>query len=203
MARPLESQQPRSPRRTRAPPPAPRPSPSLAGGPFVALDFETADRGRDSACAIGLVRVEDGRIVRRERRLIRPPRRDFEFTWVHGLRWEDVAAEPPFRDVWRDLQPALEGAAFLAAHNAGFDRGVLHAACAAARLAPPALPFECTMRLARRLWALYPTRLPDVCAHLRIPLRHHDALSDAEACARIVIAAAEQTARGAHAGQRP
>jgi DNA polymerase III subunit epsilon len=30
-----------------------------------------------------------------------------------------------------------------------------------------------------------------VCRYLRIPLRHHDAASDAEACARIVIAAFE------------
>ena len=26
--------------------------------PFVAIDFETADHGPDSACAVGLVRVE-------------------------------------------------------------------------------------------------------------------------------------------------
>lgn len=31
--------------------------------------------------------------------------------------------------------------------------------------------------------------LPDVCARLGIELNHHDALSDAEACARIAIAA--------------
>jgi len=30
---------------------------------FVALDFETADNGRDSACAIGLVRVQDWQII--------------------------------------------------------------------------------------------------------------------------------------------
>ena len=41
--------------------------------PFVALDFETADHGSDSACQVGLVRVEDARVVRRESRLIRPP----------------------------------------------------------------------------------------------------------------------------------
>lgn len=29
---------------------------------FVALDFETANHYRDSACAIGLVRVEDSQI---------------------------------------------------------------------------------------------------------------------------------------------
>ncbi len=32
---------------------------------FVAIDFETADYGRDSACALALVRVEAGVIVQR------------------------------------------------------------------------------------------------------------------------------------------
>lgn len=45
------------------------------------------------------------------------------------------------------------------------------------------------MKLARRTWGLRPAKLPDVCRHLGIGLRHHDALSDAEACARIVLAA--------------
>jgi len=30
---------------------------------FLALDFETANYYRDSACALGLVRVEDDKIV--------------------------------------------------------------------------------------------------------------------------------------------
>ena len=34
-----------------------------------------------------------------------------------------------------------------------------------------------------------PEASPDVCRRLRIPLRHHDAGSDVEACARIVLAA--------------
>jgi DNA polymerase-3 subunit epsilon len=56
---------------------------------FMALDFETADRGRDSACAIGLVRVEYGQIIYRASYLIRPPRDIFEFTYIHGIRWND------------------------------------------------------------------------------------------------------------------
>jgi DNA polymerase III epsilon subunit-like protein len=43
----------------------------LMPGPFVAIDFETADHGPDSACAVGLVRVDGGRITRRVRQLIR------------------------------------------------------------------------------------------------------------------------------------
>lgn len=53
----------------------------------------------------------------------------------------------------------------------------------------PALPFTCTVELARSQWSIYPTGLPNVCRRLRIPLRHHDHGSDAEACARIVLAA--------------
>lgn len=160
-----------------------------AGPTFVAIDFETADTGRDSACAVGLVRVEAGRVVRREHRLIRPPRQTFQFTYLHGISWRDVEREGTFDDVWPELTSVLAGAEFLAAHNAPFDRSVLSACCANAGLAMPALEFRCSMRLAREAWSLYPTTLPDVCRHLTLPLKHHDAASDAEACARIVVAA--------------
>ena len=157
---------------------------------FVAIDFETADREPDSACAVALVRVEDREIVRREARLIRPPREDFEFTYLHGIAWEDVADQSTFGQAWPDLVSLLDGAQFLAAHNAPFDRGVLHACCQAAGLSPPPHPFRCTVQIARRTWGIYPTKLSNVCARLGLPLNHHDALSDAEACAGIVLAAA-------------
>jgi DNA polymerase-3 subunit epsilon len=163
----------------------------MAEGTFVAIDFETADFGRDSACAVGLVRVEGGAVVRREYSLLRPPRRLFVFTYLHGIAWEDVEESPTFAEFWPRVEGVLEGADFLAAHNAGFDRNVLAACCARAGLRLPALPFECTMRLARRVWGIRPTRLSDVCRRLKIELRHHHALSDAEACARIVLEAAE------------
>lgn len=157
--------------------------------PFVAIDFETSHRGRDSACAIGLVRAEGGRIVAREARLIRPPLQEVLHTWVHGLSWRDLRDQPMFADVWRDLLPLLDGVAFLAAHNASFDRSVLRASCEGAGLRAPDLPFLCTVKMARQAWELRPTKLPDVARYLGVPLRHHDALSDAEVCAQAVLAA--------------
>jgi len=157
---------------------------------FVAIDFETADRCSDSACAVGIVKVVANRIVAREFRLIRPPRQRFLFTYLHGISWEDVKAEPSFREVWLLLRDLLPGARFLAAHNARFDRSVLLACCRLSGLHPPDAPFLCTVRLARRTWRIYPTKLDNVCNKLAIKLRHHDALSDAEACARIVLSAA-------------
>lgn len=159
--------------------------------PFVAIDFETANFFPDSACAVALIRVEDGQIVDRRVTLLKPPRRWFTFTHIHGLTWNHVEAAPTFAEAWNELSRFLEGATFLAAHNAGFDQAVLRTCCWRARLKPPRTPFECTLRLARKTWGLPSNKLPSVCSHLQIPLKHHDAESDAEACARIVLAAAE------------
>ena len=93
------------------------------------------------------------------------------------------------------MQPLLAGAEFLAAHNASFDRSVLNACCASARLTVPEIPFLCTVKLSRSTWDLYPTKLPDVCRHLGLSLKHHDAASDAEACAKIILAARDATGR--------
>jgi len=156
---------------------------------FAAIDFETANNARDSACALGVVIVERGRIVDRLYELIRPPSRQFLFTHIHGLSWDDVKGAQCFDAVWSAMVRELAGVAFLAAHNAPFDKGVLNACCETYALAPPEQPFVCTVRLARAQWDIRPTRLPNVCDFLGIDLRHHQADSDAEACARIVMAA--------------
>lgn len=164
---------------------------------FVAIDFETADSGRDSACAVGLTKVRDGVIADALYGLIRPPRSRFSpfCVGVHGIRWSDVKDSPNFREFWIEHAGFLEGVDFLAAHNASFDRSVLGACCTMAGLPMPRLPFVCTVNLARNQWDLRPTKLPDVCRHLGLDLNHHHAGSDAEACARIVIAAVEENPR--------
>ena len=157
---------------------------------FAAIDFETANRRRDSACAVGVVVVSGDRIVERIHQLIRPATREFVFTHIHGLSWPDVSAAPTFAAVWSDIAARMGEVEFLAAHNAPFDRGVLRSCCTAYGLPPVATRFVCTVKVARQVWNIRPTRLPDVCDRLGIPLRHHHAGSDAEACARIVLAAA-------------
>lgn len=157
---------------------------------FVAIDFETAKDQPDSACAIGLVKVVGGEIVDQAVHLIRPPTKEFVFTHIHGLRRKDVANVDDFGTLWARLEPMLDGAAFFAARNAPFDKGVLHACCARDGLAASRLRFRCTMQISRGVWHIRPTKLSNVCAKLRITLNHHEALSDATAGAKIVRAAA-------------
>jgi DNA polymerase-3 subunit epsilon len=114
------------------------------------------DCGLDSACAVGIVKVQNLRIVHEASFLIRP---------------------------------ILCDAEFLVAHKASFDQSVLRTCCESAGIRPPDLAFHCTMRIARQVWGIYPTRLPDVCCSLGVPLDHHDPLSDARACAQIFIRA--------------
>jgi len=164
----------------------------MQGGPtFAAIDFETADYGRDSACALAVVRVQGRRIIERSTHLIRPPRRDFVFSYLHGITWADVAGEPTFRELWPTIARELADVDYLVAHNAGFDRSVLYQCCERARVAPPPQDFHCTVKVAKHLWRLRHASLPHVCDYLGIGLQHHDPSSDALACARILIAALE------------
>lgn len=170
---------------------------------FAALDFETADYGRDSACAVAVVVAEQGKVVKQMYSLIRPPRRDFVFSYLHGITWNHVAQKPRFAELWPELSAMFQGVEFVAAHNASFDRGVIDACCATGGVTPLDLPYLCTMKLSRRHWNVYPTKLSDVCRRFSIPLNHHEALSDALACAHIVLKAAEVGVhRGAFLGKR-
>lgn len=159
------------------------------GTTFVAIDFETATSRPDSACAVGLVACRHGSVVRSRGYLIRPPSRRFTFSGIHGFSWEDVRDAPSFEELWPALRPWLGPAQFLAAHNAAFDQEVLHACCDRYGLTPPRQRFVCTVEVARQQWEISPTDLPSVCERLGIPVRHHDAESDALACAQVVLAA--------------
>ena len=113
-------------------------------GRYVALDFETSGYAAHSACAVGLCRIEGGVVTDRFYSLIRPPSSRVLFTHVHGLTWPLLKDAPTFTELWPQLAAFMEGAQALLAHNAGFDRRVLHASCQALGLVQPQPPFLCT-----------------------------------------------------------
>ncbi len=159
---------------------------------FLAIDFETANYFRNSACAVGLVRVENKKIVKRKSFLIKPPENWFVFSYLHGITWEDVKNRATFDKLWPKIRPYFRDVDFVVAHNSSFDKSVLKKSCEHYGLKIPSVPFHCTVQLARNLWGIYPTKLPDVCDHFSIPLNHHDALSDTEACAQIMLRAIKE-----------
>ena len=159
----------------------------MTTGRYVALDFETSGYAAHSACAVGLCRIEDGVVTHSFYSLIRPPSSRVLFTHVHGLTWPMLKDAPTFTEVWPQLVAFMEGSHALLAHNAGFDRRVLHASCQALELVQPQLPFLCTLKGARRSLPLASRALDSVCGYFGIPLDHHHAGSDARACAEIYL----------------
>lgn len=158
----------------------------------VALDFETANYPRDSAIALGISVIENNVIKETRSWLFRPPGKSIyireDFIRIHGIRPADLKDKPQFDGVWQEIEAYLESVDLLIAHNAGFDRSVLHAVADHYGIALPRYNWQCTVNIARRTWPhLSNHKLPTVCEHLGIQLKHHDPASDAEACSRIFL----------------
>ncbi len=160
---------------------------------FVAIDVETANNHRTSICAIGAVKVTDGVISGSFYRLVRPtPNYYFRhFTEnIHGIGRQDTDTAPTFAEIWPELKKFI-GNLPLVAHNKPFDQGCLKATAQAYGIEWPDTEFLCTLQRARtfiprQLCGSY--SLPYLAEFLGIPFdNHHNALADAEACAKIAM----------------
>lgn len=158
---------------------------------FTAIDFETANNSSASACAVGLARVRDGRVVATAGWLIKPPAGHDQFfelnTGIHGIRARDVRGA----DDWvtqLDALTAFIGEDVLVAHNAGFDMAVLRRACEVTDAECPPYRYVCSLQASRKTYELDSYRLPMVAAAAGfLDFAHHDASADALACAHIMI----------------
>lgn len=152
---------------------------------FAAIDFETANECGSSVCSVGVVVVRDGYIVERFYSLIRPEP-DY-YRWfccrVHGLSDADTRNAPLFPEVWRQIEPLIEGLP-LVAHNSRFDEGCLRAAHRLYGMDYPDYVFYDTLQASRRTFgrALPNHQLQSAAAACGYDLTaHHHALADAEA----------------------
>lgn len=158
---------------------------------FTAIDFETANRRSDSACQLAAVKVREGKIVDSAMWMIRPE--PFYFApmniGIHGIRPQDVEDVPTFGQQWPEIANAF-GDDCLVAHNAGFDIGVLMACLTKHDKPIPDFHYTCTRSIARYVW---PKRqrygLKPLSEWLGIRFKHHDALEDSIACAKLLLAA--------------
>lgn len=156
---------------------------------WVAIDFETATASRVSACSLGVAVIEDGHVTSTASWLLRPPgnRYDARNIEVHGITPARTLLEPSYAELFGEIEPFLAGRRMLA-HSASFDISVLRALHDHYRLPLPNAEYACSVAMARRAFPqLANHKLPTVCRHCGIELQHHDAASDAVACARIAL----------------
>jgi DNA polymerase-3 subunit epsilon len=157
---------------------------------FCAIDFETANGMRNSACAVALVKVIDSRVVEEYKSLINQEDTWFrpDFIALHGITAEMTASAPSFAELWPNIAAFISDLR-LAAHNAGFDISVLKKMLEENGIKWGLPEYYCSLEIARSTWPSLRAHSLDVVAdYLGIELDHHNALSDARACAAILLA---------------
>lgn len=149
---------------------------------FTAIDFETAQGYRHSICQVGLVRVENGLITKEINLLVQPPDNYYwsRFIDIHGITPQKTANSPRFNQVWNQIEPYIKGQAVVAHNGLSFDFPVLEKTLEYYGMQTPNYEKHCTYRI-------YKQNLATLCSEYQIRLNHHDALSDARACAELFL----------------
>ena len=135
-------------------------------------------------------------VERRAQWLIRPPAGKDAFLpfniKIHGITSAMVADAPGWAEQLDELR-AFIGDDIAVAHIAGFDMGVIRAACAETVVPTPKFRYLCSVQVSRKTYDLPSHRLPLAAAAAGFgEFAHHEALADAEACAAIIVDAARR-----------
>lgn len=152
---------------------------------FVAIDFETMTSLRTSACSLGMVKVMDGEIVQQFYTLINPVRDEYidkePNRVIHGLSLEMVEKAATFEELFEGVRQFIDGYKIIC-HNKGADIAILNALMVYYGLSGiDTSNVFCT-------YAATGKSLSQCCKDYGIPeTAHHNALWDAEACARIYL----------------
>lgn len=153
---------------------------------FVAIDFETTTGLRTSACAVGMVKVIDGEIVQKYYTLINPIRDEYSDrepnVGIHNIPLSIAEKVETFAELFHFIRDFI-GNFKLVCHSKAADIAILKQTMDYYGLSGIDTDnVVCTYQLTRK-------NLKACCEEYNIPLEdHHDALCDAEACAKLYLA---------------
>ena len=155
---------------------------------YIAFDVETPNRYNNRMSAIGIAVIEDGQIVDTFYSLVDPEQ---PFDWFNsvltGINEETVFDAPSFPQVWEQIEPIMSSG-ILVAHNASFDMGVLRKCLDSYEIEwKPYVKGICTVTMGRSILPGISHKLNDLCEYYGICLNHHQADSDSQACAEILL----------------
>ena len=156
---------------------------------YIAFDVETPNAASDRMSAIGIAVVENGALVQTWHTLVNPECRFDAFNIaLTKITPEMVQDAPTFPELWTQIEPVV-ASGILAAHNAPFDLRVLRNCLHAYKIPwKPWVSYVCTCRMGRFCYPNLPNhKLNTLCMHLGIALDHHQAGSDSNACAQLLL----------------
>lgn len=162
---------------------------------FIAIDFETANHLRSSACSIGIAVVKNSEIVETRSFYIKPTPNYYApiNSRIHGISERQTDSAPSFLDLWNlELRRYFEDTDIVA-HNAPFEKSVLNALSSIYGIDIPTDRIFCSLKMSRQRLDLLNYQLDTICNSLGILFsNHHDAKSDAIGCAEVVLKLASQ-----------
>ncbi len=153
---------------------------------FVAVDFETANPQRVSACAFGYAIVKDLEIVQTNGFLVKPVGGHAPFqTKIHGLTASDTSEKNDFGEVYSSVAHLFDMP--IVGHSQ-FDKQVLNALSEHFNLGIRFSYVDSVSVAREMLPELKNHKLKTLVKHLDLPkFKHHDATEDARACASVLI----------------
>ena len=155
---------------------------------YVVFDVETPNRYNNRMSAIGISVIENGIIADEFFSLVNPETYfDYFNVRLTGINEAAVAQAPTFPVLWQEIEPIMSGG-ILVAHNAPFDMSVLRACLRDYGIVwKRSVPYTCTVKIGRRVLPGIKHNLNVMCDYYGICLQHHQADSDARACAEILL----------------
>lgn len=167
---------------------------------YIAIDFETANQYRNSACSVGLVRFIDGKEVDSCYSLIHPAKMYFIPEWtrdIHHISYNDVRNKPYFPEVWDTMiMPFINQTPGvpLVAHNGNmFDMPVIQNCCDYFGMDVPKLEYFDSLIIARKTWPEFEThQLTKLGERFSIEYLAHDALADSRVCGQLIKIVADK-----------
>ncbi len=158
---------------------------------FVAIDIEYADSAQN-ICQFGLTVVRELQIVEQRCWNIQPPGNQYDenYTQTHHMTAFDTTDAPTFPEVWKEIEPYLEGQKLWAHNAASVEQPILNKNLDRHNIPHDLYWVNDSRELFKRPGC--PGRgngLEQCCMALGIPCKnHHNAGADAYMCAEIIIA---------------
>ena len=160
---------------------------------FIAIDYETANSNYLSACALGITFVEKGVVLDSVQTYIKPPEDFSSFDpfniSIHKIQPSQVKNAPSFDTVWDIIEKfhSKNNVPFVC-HYSGFDIRVTEALLKYYKIEFQEIEFYDTFTIAKKMWPEFSNhKLNYLSDKFDIQLDHHNASSDAQACALIAL----------------
>lgn len=154
---------------------------------FIAIDFETANNNRISACAIGIVFIKDNKVAFSKKFFIKPPNGEnfnSQHISIHGIRKSDVEKSLDFYELWNNELKNYFNNNLIVYHNASMDLSILKKLLEYYAIKDYNIKHIDTMRIAEK--SLNPKRLTDLAEKFEISFNNkHEPEEDAKVCAYV------------------